>query len=182
MHPRVTAAPAARTGAAAEDFARAANPARETPAPPDPAPAAEGPKPADGDALTLEKLQDLWDGFVTFVRQKKVSLGVCLMGAKLHAFDGKHLALRFMRSFSLQRDQVALPKNIQFVRNMFHKYFGCEIELTIFNEGEEKAFALEEKARKQPTPEQRFKVSDEHKPVLKKIISEFDGEVVRYKR
>lgn len=180
-----TPAGAASTGAMPPGLAIPAEPL-VAPVPATPVPSGPGPAPAldehEPDDLDLAKLQQLWDGFVTFVRQKKVSLGVCLMGGKIHSFDGKQLALRFMRSFSLQRDQVTNPKNVQFLRSMFRKYFGRDIELTVFTEGEERAFALEERARAQKTPEQRFKVSEENKPILKRIIKEFDGEIIRYSR
>ncbi|HEX6790781.1 MAG TPA: DNA polymerase III subunit gamma/tau, partial [Candidatus Krumholzibacteria bacterium] len=49
--------------------------------------------PADA-ALDLPAVQKLWDGFVTFVRQKRVSLGVCLISGKPYSFDGNKLAIR----------------------------------------------------------------------------------------
>jgi len=134
------------------------------------------------EGLDLAKLQDLWDGFVTFVRQKKVSLGVCLIAGKLHSFDGSRLVLRFARGFSMQREQVANPRSLDFLRAMFRKYFGHDVEFACFEEGEEQSFRLEERARKQKRPEERFGVSDEKKPVVKRIMQEFDGEIVRYNR
>jgi hypothetical protein len=117
------------------------------------------------------------------VRQKKVSLGVCLISGKLHAFDGKHISIRFMKSFSLQREQVNNPANKEFIKQTFKKYFGRDVEITCFAEGEERSIALEEKARTQKAPEKRVRgVSDENKPVVKKLMEEFDGEVVRYDR
>jgi len=136
----------------------------------------------DGDDLDLAKLQQLWGGFVTFVRQKKVSLGVCLIAGKVHSFDGNRLVLRFMRNFALQREQVANPRNVEFLQSMFRKYFGRDVEIVCFDEGEEQNFKFEERARKQKRPEERFGVSEEKKPVIKRILQEFDGEIIRYNR
>jgi hypothetical protein len=130
----------------------------------------------------MAKLHELWDGFVTFVRQKKVSLGVCLIAGKLHDFDGKRLVLRFARNFNMQREQVANPQSVEFLRTMFRKYFGRDVDFACFDEAEEQTFQLEERARKQKRPEERYGVSDEKKPVVKRILQEFDGEIVRYKR
>ncbi len=132
------------------------------------------------DDLDLAKIQQLWDGFVTFVRQKKVSLGVCLISGKPYAFDGKRLLIRFLKSFSLQREQASRPESIEFVRAMFERYFGHAVEIVCFSEGEEKAMALDEALQKKP-PEERFRdISEEKKPVMQRLIQEFDGEIVRY--
>jgi hypothetical protein len=156
---RVAAEPPA-TGIAGEDDASA--------------PASEG-------ALDLPKVQQLWDGFVTFVRQKRVSLGVCLISGKPYAFDGKKLSIRFLKSFSLQREQAARPESIEFVRQMFERYFGRAVEIACFLEGEERNIAIEEAAAKQRAPEERLRdVSDEKKPAIQKLIKDFDGEIVRY--
>jgi DNA polymerase-3 subunit gamma/tau len=137
------------------------------------APATEGP-------FDLAKIQQLWDGFVTFVRQKKVSLGVCLISGKPYAFDGKRLLIRFMKSFALQREQASRPESLEFVRAMFERYFGHAVEIVCFSEGEEKAMALEEAMQKKP-PEERFRdISEEKKPVMQRLLTEFDGEIVRY--
>lgn len=135
---------------------------------------------ADGD-LDLAKIQQLWEGFVTFVRQKKVSLGVCLISGRPHSFDGRRLMIRFMKSFALQREQASRPESIQFVQETFARYFGHAVEIACFAEGEEKALALEQALEKQRVPEERFRdIPEDRKPVLQKLISEFDGEIVRY--
>lgn len=135
---------------------------------------------ADG-ALDLPKVQQLWDGFVTFVRQKRVSLGVCLISGKPYAFDEKKLMIRFQKNFSLQKEQTSRPESIEFVRQMFERYFGRVVEIVCFLEGEERAIAIDEAAARAKPPEERLReVSDEKKPVLQKLIKEFDGEIVRY--
>ncbi|HXV14296.1 MAG TPA: DNA polymerase III subunit gamma/tau [Candidatus Krumholzibacteria bacterium] len=138
-----------------------------------PVPNTEGP-------FDLAKIQQLWDGFVTFVRQKKVSLGVCLISGKPYAFDGKRLLVRFMKSFALQREQAARPESIEFVRAMFERYFGHAVEIVCFSEGEEKAMALEDALQKKP-PEERFRdIPEDKKPIMQRLINDFDGEIIRY--
>jgi DNA polymerase-3 subunit gamma/tau len=142
---------------------------------------ASAPHVAADAALDLPKVQQLWDGFVTFVRQKRVSLGVCLISGKPYSFDGTKLAIRFQKSFSLQREQASRPESLEFVRQMFERYFGRPVEIVCFLEGEERAMAIDDAVSKQKAPEERLRdVSDEKKPVLQKLIKEFDGEIVRY--
>jgi hypothetical protein len=134
--------------------------------------------PTDG-PLDLAKIQSLWDGFVTFVRQKKVSLGVCLISGKPYAYDGKRLLVRFMKSFTLQREQASRPESLEFLRAMFERYFGHPAEIVCFSEGEEKAVALEEAMQKKP-PEERFRdIPDYTTPVMLGFLMYFDGEMVR---
>jgi DNA polymerase-3 subunit gamma/tau len=150
------------------------------PSPAAAAPEDSSPLPNTEGTFDLTKIQQLWDGFVTFVRQKKVSLGVCLISGKPYAFDGKRLLVRFMKSFALQREQASRPESIEFVRAMFERYFGHAIDIVCFSEGEEKAMALEEAVQKK-APEERFRdIPDDKKPIVQGLISDFDGEIVRY--
>jgi DNA polymerase-3 subunit gamma/tau len=138
------------------------------------------PMPTTDGAIDLAKIQQLWDGFVTFVRQKKVSLGVCLISGKPYAFDGQRLLIRFVKSFALQREQASRPESLEFVRAMFERYFGHAVDIVCFAEGEEKAMALDEALQKKP-PEERFRdIPDDKKPVVQRLIKEFDGEIIRY--
>jgi len=64
---------------------------------------------------------------------------------------------------------------------MFERYFGRAVEIACFLEGEERALAIDEAVAKGKGTEERLRdVSDENKPVLQKLIKEFDGEIVRY--
>ena len=137
--------------------------------------------PVSDAALDLPKVHQLWDGFVTFVRQKRVSLGVCLISGKPYSFDGQKLAIRFQKSFSLQKEQASRPESLEFICSMFEKYFGRKIEIVCFLEGEERAFAIDEAVAKQKPQEERLRdVSEDKKPVLQKLMKDFDGEIVRY--
>jgi DNA polymerase-3 subunit gamma/tau len=145
------------------------------------APVESGTEVASGDPLDFDRLQELWGGFVTFVRQKRVSLGVSLFSGKPYAFDGRRLTLRFMRNFTLQREQVSEAANRRFVESSFRRYFGHEVEIVCIAEGEERAAAMEERKRERTTPEARVRgVSEEKKPIVRKLLQEFDGEIIRY--
>ena len=164
-----------------ETPARVAHPVAETTAMGDPEDSgAVAPVSSDA-ALDLPKVHQLWDGFVTFVRQKRVSLGVCLISGKPYSFDGQKLAIRFQKSFSLQKEQASRPESLEFICSMFEKYFGRKIEIVCFLEGEERAFAIDEAVAKQKPQEERLRdVSEDKKPVLQKLMKDFDGEIVRY--
>ena len=100
------------------------------------------------------------------------------ISGKIHSFDGSHLVIRFMKNFALQRQQAAEPTNIKFLMSMLKKYFGKDIEVTCITEGEKVATAVPDN-----TPEQVERVSgvsDEKRPLVKQIIKEFDGEIIRY--
>jgi DNA polymerase-3 subunit gamma/tau len=135
-------------------------------------------EPVSGEGeLDFDTLCELWDGFVTFVRQKKVSLGVCLISARLHAFDGKTLSLRFMKNCSLQKDQVSSPANVGFLKKTLKKYFQQDIEIECFSEGEERPGKPQRAGAGQIRG-----ISKEKKPIVEKIMKDFDGEIIRYHR
>jgi hypothetical protein len=139
-------------------------------------PAAQGEAPLD-----TQKLLEMWDGFVTFVRQKKLRLGVCLFSGKIHSFDGSTIALRFAKSFGVQNEQVAKPENIRFLKRMMARYFGRELDIVCFREGEEQDVRLSQRMKKTNSANDGLRgVAEEKKPLVKKILEEFDGEIIRY--
>ena len=131
--------------------------------------------------LILAKIQQLWDGFVTFVRQKKVSLGVCLISGKPYAFDGKSLLIRFLKSFSLQREQASRPESIEFVRAMFERYFGHAVGDRMLLGGRREGDGARRSDAEEGPRRSAFATSrNENKPAMQRLIKEFDGEIVRY--
>jgi DNA polymerase-3 subunit gamma/tau len=134
-----------------------------------------------GTELDMHKLNELWGGFVAFVRQKKVGLGVCLISGKVHSFDGTTLALRFAKSFGLQKDQVSRPENARFLEKMLAKYFGREIGVVCIREGEERDVKLDQSAGTVKSQKDELRgVAEDKKPLVKKLLDEFDGEIIRY--
>ena len=129
-------------------------------------------------ALGYADLRKLWDGFVTHVRQKKVALGVCLISGTLKSFDENRILVRFAKGFSFQRDQVESPDSRKFLKGMLNRYFGRDIELLCVSEGDEASglraageSGAEKAAAKRPI---------ETKPIVRKILDDFDGEIIRY--
>jgi DNA polymerase-3 subunit gamma/tau len=131
--------------------------------------------------LDMNKLLEMWDGFVTFVRQKKLRLGVCLFSGKIHSFDGTTIALRFARSFGVQKEQVTKPENVRFLKKTMEKYFGRKLDIVCFREGEERDVSLSLQANRVDAESDGLRgVAEEKKPVVKKLLDEFDGEIIRY--
>jgi DNA polymerase-3 subunit gamma/tau len=164
-------------GGGAEDFRRPTSRAVGTGVSADaPAAGMPGESPLDS-----HKMLEMWDGFVTFVRQKKVRLGVCLFSGKIYAFDGSRIVLRFAKSFGVQKEQVAKPDNIRFLKRMLAKYFGREIDLVCFQEGEEREVRLNEQVKRADSLNDGLRgVAEEKKPLVKKLLDDFDGEIIRY--
>jgi DNA polymerase-3 subunit gamma/tau len=179
------------TSETAESFVGGDGPSPQEPA----APESAGTARADGDssaeddgadadlgALDHTNLRKLWEGFVTFVRQKKVALGVCLISGALQSIDKRTVVLRFAKGFSYQKNQIEEAANKKYLKAMMSRYFGHDLELICFTEGEE-AQAARKKHRLTTSGDKDtpgFPV--ESKPLVKKILTDFDGEIVSYHR
>jgi DNA polymerase-3 subunit gamma/tau len=135
-------------------------------------------KDVDLSSLGYADLRKLWDGFVTHVRQKKVALGVCLISGTLKSFDENQILIRFAKGFSFQRDQVESPSSRKFLKGMLTKYFGRDIELVCVSEGEEASGRVGAADRGAETSPAKRPI--ETKPIVKKILTAFDGEIIRY--
>jgi hypothetical protein len=118
----------------------------------------------------------LWESFVTYVRQKKVALGVCLISGTLQSIDESTVKLRFAKGFAFQKDQVENSANRKFLKSMTKKYFGKDMDFVCSS-----ADATERAAE----PRRRGKSEGgkpgiESNPIVKKILTEFDGEIERF--
>jgi len=123
-----------------------------------------------------------WKGFVTFVRQKKVSLGVSLISAKLAEFGANSIRLEFPRGSSIQSEQVNKPESRRFLRNMLRKYFDRDIDISCVAAGDEEAATEKEESGAADTGGRNSPITIERQPMVKKILDEFDGEIVSYYR
>jgi len=174
--------------------APAPKPAAAAPAPAPaasaPAPAAPAPTPAPGpvgddvdfDTLDYASAKRLWDGFATFVRQRKLSLGVCLLSGTLGSLDDHTATVRFAKGFNYQKEQVEHAANKKFLVTMMKKYFGRDLELVCFTEGDEKVAERQKQKNKHEAGAEPSGATTplESKPLVKKILTDFDGEIVRY--
>jgi DNA polymerase-3 subunit gamma/tau len=140
-----------------------------------------GAKQVDLSSLDYAEARKVWEGFVTWVRQKKVALGVCLISGTLKSIDAKAVMLGFARGFTFQKDQVDNPKNRGFLKKMMSRYFGRELELVCFTEGEEaKADREKLEATRSEDADAVTQRAVADMPLVKKILTDFDGEIIRY--
>ena len=125
-----------------------------------------------------------WESFVTYVRQKKVNLGVCLISGALESIEGDVVRLRFPKGCSFQKEQVDEAANKRFLKGATKKYFGRELDIVCVGGDERREKDEPRDARKKPRESglgEATKKSDvENHPLLKKILDDFDGEIVRY--
>lgn len=127
--------------------------------------------------MGLDRLQALWSGFVTEVRQKKVTLGVSLISGKLVDYDGAAIYLRFGKNYPLDKKQVEDPVNGKFLKKMIARSFGRELDLVCLSEDEPAGRPAPIKPSAHDpagSPEQI-----ESMPITKKILQDFDGEIVQ---
>ncbi len=141
------------------------------------------PSPKDMELASLEyaDIRKLWDGFVTCVRQKKLSLGVCLISGTIKSMDEHAVMLRFARGLTYQKAQVEQTASKKFLKGMMKKYFGRDLELFCFSEGEEaKAERDKMQSKKEAGVDESARRPIESRPLVRKILADFDGEIVRY--
>jgi DNA polymerase-3 subunit gamma/tau len=122
-----------------------------------------------------------WDGFVTQVRQRKVALGVCLVQGVLKSFDEKTVVVRFAKSLSYQREQIEDPVNRKFLKAALGKYFGRDMDLVCVADDNGEADGRPSgsaDAHAEPAADEAI----ESRPLVKKILTDFDGEIVRHYR
>ena len=121
----------------------------------------------------------LWDGFVTYVRQKKVTLGVCLISGTFEAIEGDVVRLRFAKGCTFQREQVEETAAKKFLQNMAKKYFGKDLEIVCASADEKPGTRRKPKGPATGEPTKPEGGVDDN-PLFGKIIDDFDGEVIRY--
>jgi DNA polymerase-3 subunit gamma/tau len=125
-----------------------------------------------------------WDDFVTHVRQKKATLGVCLISGVLESAEGDVVKLRFPKGSTFQREQVDDGASKKFLKGMTKKYFGRELEIVCLGADDRRDKSEPREARKkpgEPAGAEAAKDGDlEAHPLFKKILDDFDGEVIRH--
>ncbi|UCH83839.1 MAG: DNA polymerase III subunit gamma/tau [Candidatus Latescibacterota bacterium] len=169
------------SGAAAGGFTDASPAADSSPgaarlSDPAPFPAEDGRVP-DLSALDFASFRRLWDGFTTVVRQKKAVLGVSLISGSPQSFENDTVTLRFAKGFSFQKGQVEEDASKKFLKRMAAKYFGREIDLVCVGSGDETTDTGNSTNAK---PADSTPRGIDKKPLIKKILDDFDGEIVRY--
>jgi DNA polymerase-3 subunit gamma/tau len=146
-------------------------------------PAAEVLAAKDVDIATLDYASQrrLWEAFVTHVRQKKVTLGVCLISGTLQDIDGNVVTLRFPKGCTFQRDQVDESSNRRFLEGMTKKFFGKAMDVVCIGSGEGRDSRKKPKDKVAPVAEPPAEGKEvEGHPLVKKILDDFDGEIIRF--
>ena len=157
---------------------RAASSTRQSPEPVEDIPAKTG----DLTSLNYAGQRRLWESFVTVVRQKKVGLGVCLVTGTLESIEDDVVKLRFSKGLSFQIGQVENAANKKFLKGMIKKHFGRDLDIFCVNAGEdERHVPKQSKSTTDGKARKEIKNGIEDNPVVKKIIEEFDGEIIRYR-
>ena len=116
---------------------------------------------------------------MTYVRQKKVTLGVCLISGTFESIEGDLVKLRFAKGCSFQKDQVDETANKKFLNSMTKKYFGRDLEVVCMSAEEERATRKKPKGPAAGEPPKPDGGMDDN-PLFRKIIDDFDGEIIRY--
>jgi hypothetical protein len=139
------------------------------------------PKDTDFAGLDYASQRRLWESFVTQVRQKKVTLGVCLISGTLASIEAGVVTLRYAKGCAFQRDQVEEAANQKFLEGATRKYFGRELRISCVgvDDGGETRRRPREKAPQ--TGQASVDAGEiEANPLVKKIIEDFDGEIIRH--
>jgi hypothetical protein len=148
---------------------------------PSPGPDEPGAKDVELSSLDYASQRQLWESFVTHVRQKKVTLGVCLISGTLQSIEGNVVTLRFPKGCAFQREQVDDASNRRFLESMTRRYFGKALEIVCAGAGEGRETRRKPREKAPPAdgaPAERKDV--EGNPLVKKILDDFDGEIIRF--
>jgi hypothetical protein len=139
------------------------------------------PKDTDFASLDYASQRRLWESFVTQVRQKKVTLGVCLISGTLASFEQGVVTLRFAKGCAFQREQVEDAANQKFLESATKKYFGRELRISCVGVDDGKETRRKPKDKTPPTGQASADGGGiEANPLVQKIIDDFDGEIIRH--
>jgi hypothetical protein len=130
--------------------------------------------------LDERQLTRVWKDFVVFVRTRDASLGIFLDSAKPSGSDGKTIQLEIPKSAVILRDQVVESGNKKTLDRMTRKFFNREVELSYFVAGAGLSSPETSRREKEQMPLSGIR-EIEQQPVIKKIIEDFDGEIVNYR-
>jgi DNA polymerase-3 subunit gamma/tau len=129
------------------------------------------------DGAGIDRVRALWNDLITEVRQKKVALGVSLMSGHVVDFNETTVFLRFGKNHPLDRRQIEDPVNGKFLKKMIARTFGREFDVACLSEDDPVPGAPE--TAKSATPAVSAGAEIEQLPITKKILREFDGEIVQ---
>jgi DNA polymerase-3 subunit gamma/tau len=139
------------------------------------------PKDTEFASLDYASQRRLWESFVTQVRQKKVTLGVCLISGTLASIEEGVVTLRFAKGCAFQREQVEEAANQKFLESATKKYFGKELRISCAGVDDGKETRRRPKEKTAPAGQASADGGGiEANPLVQKIIDDFDGEIIRH--
>lgn len=143
-----------------------------------------GPSPAADRGAGAETIGKQWKEFVAFVRGRKFRLGVSLISGKVYSIDETTLTLNFAKSFEGHKEYVEQPDNMKLLRELMIEHFGRDIEVVCIVDarpGRARDTGSRAGTRSAPPAADGLRgVPEVKKPLVKKLIDEFDGEIVKY--
>ncbi|NIM19669.1 MAG: DNA polymerase III subunit gamma/tau [Candidatus Latescibacteria bacterium] len=131
--------------------------------------------------LDLESIQERWKDFVTFVRTKNASLGIFLDSTTPSVFHGGIIQLEFPKSAVVLAERVDDPKGKQALVRMLKKFFNQEMDVSYTVVGGADIARKENGDARRNAKQSSGRNAIEQQPIVKKIIEDFDGEIVTYR-
>ncbi len=135
----------------------------------------EGGQRYTGESATLAELggKEQWERFLSQVRESKLTLGIWLTSAQVREVTGDKIVLAFSSQNRFAQEMVSEDKNRRYIESQLERFFGRRF---IVETGESKDTG--NKASEPPAAAPVPKELAENEPVMKRIIEEFDGELL----
>ena len=152
----------------------------------------------DRDPLSGIGGREMWERFISQVREAKLTLGIWLMSAEVVGVEGNRLVLSFSPQNRFASEMIREEKNRRYIESHLERFFGRK--LIIATGGNERVQG-EETGPETPRNEtdeistrttaadgerpDRARVADPaierlvaEQPVIKRLLAEFDGEII----
>jgi len=136
---------------------------------------------SDDAGSILEPLggKERWEKFLAKIREAKLTLGIWLMSANVVAVKGEQIVLDFAPQHKFDREMVFEDKNRRYIEKQMEKFFGRKFVLVSHNSGNPAVVSNEVKEKRSRKLDERLSKILKDEPVVKKLIEEFDGELLK---
>jgi DNA polymerase-3 subunit gamma/tau len=123
--------------------------------------------------ITLEEVEARWDKVLEKIKHKRITLGSFIKEGVISGVTDNVIELRFGASNGFHIDSVLRSKAI--VEEVLREVFGLGVT---FRCVKAKADSVEPRLSPRKLKESRLKVLQDNNPLIKKIIDDFDAEIV----
>ncbi len=120
-----------------------------------------------------------WEKFLAKIREAKLTLGIWLMSANVVAVKGEQVVLDFAPQHKFDREMVFEDKNRRYIEKQMEKFFGRKFVLVSRNSGNPAVVSNEVQEKRSRKLDERLSRILKDEPVVKKLIEEFDGELLK---